>query len=277
MKLKNLLKQGVVAAGLVFCINAYADAEVNNAAVKVKWSYVGTTGPAHWGMLSSAFELCDTGKMQSPINLGRKRTRSPYDLSVHYHPTPMYIGENLDTNLNIHGAQTITNDHGLQLNFHDDNKETITLSGKDYELLQFHFHSPSETLWHKQAFPLEIHFVHQGKDGELAVIGVFVKGGEENPVLQQILDHLPEHDHEEYPVKGVNINPGALMPANQRYFYYMGSLTTPPCAEGVQWIVMPEPITASPAQILKIRKASGGTNARPVQPMYGRALYYSVK
>jgi carbonic anhydrase len=265
----------MVTAGL---LSLQAHAKVNDAGVKVSWGYVGTTGPTHWGMLDPDFETCDIGKSQSPINLGRKRVRAPYNLALDYHATPLFIGEDLDTTLEIGTSQTMVNTgHGLQINFHGKERERLTFAGKDYELVQFHFHSPSETLWHKQAFPLEIHFVHQGKDGAVAVLAVFVKGGAENPALKQILQHLPENEHKEYPVPGVSINPVDLLPADQRYFSFQGSLTTPPCTEGLQWIAMPETITASPAQILEIRQTSNGTNARPVQPMNDRTLYYSVK
>jgi carbonic anhydrase len=256
-------------------LHAYAD--VNDAAVKVKWSYVGTTGPSHWGMLSPDFEACDTGRAQSPINIGRKKTRVPFDLKIKYHPAPMIIGEDLETKLMIGKTQTIYNDgHSIQLNFNEKSKEFIRIGGKDYQLVQFHFHSPSETLWHKQDFPLEIHFVHESKDGDVAVVAVFVKGGADNSALTEILGHLPEADHVAYDVPDVSINPADLLPSDQRYYTFDGSLTTPPCTEGLKWIVMPQPITASPAQILRIRQESGGTNARPVQPMNDRALNYAV-
>jgi carbonic anhydrase len=254
-------------------------AEVNDAGVKVKWSYVGSDGPVHWGMLSKDFELCDTGRAQSPVNLGRNRTRAPYALKINYQPSPLFIGEDLTTELVADKTKiAVDTGHTIQVNFHGKKvRETITYNGNTYDLVQFHFHSPSETLWHKQSFPLEIHFVHQGKDGTLAVLGVFVKGGEENPAIAEIVKNMPAEEKKEFAVKDVNINPAQLLPENKRYFAYMGSLTTPPCVEGVQWIVMPEPITASPAQILTLREAAGGNNARPVQPLNNRVLSYAVE
>lgn len=253
-----------------------AAADVSKSATTVPWSYVGTTGPQHWGMLDSSFVLCDTGRSQSPINIVRKRTPAPYQLKLEYHSTAMFIGEDLENQYKVTPSQTVLNTgYGIQLNFHDKERELLTFAGNDYELIQLHFHSPSETLWHKQSFPLEIHMVHQGSEG-LLVLAIFVKGGDENPVLNQVLSHLPEKEKQEYPVAGVRINPADLLPDNQRYYAYMGSLTTPPCSEGVQWVVMPQAIFASPAQILKIREASGGTNARPVQPLNGRTLHYAV-
>ena len=163
----------------------------------------------------------------------------------------------------------------MQLNFHTDPRESISLNGKDYKLVQFHIHTPSEHLWHGQSFAMEIHFVHQGENGELAVIGVFVKGGAENSALQKIVNNLPERNGIEQTINGEQINPADLLPAKHDYYSYAGSLTTPPCSEGVQWIVLSEPITASPAQILKIRKAAKGANARPMQALNERELMFS--
>lgn len=259
--------------------NAAVAAEVNDSGIKTHWSYVGSTGPQHWGMLSPAFELCDTGKAQSPVNLGRKRTRVPYQLKVSYRDAPLVLGESLTTYITLSETpMEIDTGHSLQINFHPkSDKETINYAGHDYELMQFHFHSPSETEWHKQAFPLEIHFVHQGKDGKVAVLSVLVKGGEENAELAKIVEHIPSESGKASAINGVNVNPSQLLPADKRYFSYDGSLTTPPCSEGVQWIVFSKPITASPAQILKIREASHGTNARPVQPLNNRILSYAVE
>jgi carbonic anhydrase len=265
----------VAATGL----SGAAAADINDSGVKVPWSYVGSTGPSHWGMLSPAFEACDLGKSQSPINIGRKKTRVPYDLKINYQPAKLYLGDDLQTELMLQSTKTVVDTgHGVQVNFHDKHAhETITYAGSEYELIQFHLHSPSETQWHQQSFPLEIHFVHQGKDGKVAVLAVLVKGGEENPVISKIIKNLPKEQRKEVEVRGEKIDPSQLLPQDRRYYAFSGSLTTPPCIEGLQWIVMPTPITASPAQILEIREAAGGNNARPVQPMNDRVLSYAVQ
>ena len=271
---KTFLQLFIVLAGMA--LGCQAGAAVNDSGAKEDWSYVGTTGPAHWGMLSTVFEACDIGKTQSPIDIGRRIVDAKFDLNMHYHPSPMVIGEDMDTRLDISNKQTIVNmGHGLQLNFHGDRRELVAYNGQEYELIQLHFHSPSETLWHKQSFPLEIHFVHQGKN-DVLVIAVFVKGGGENEVLKTILAHVPDDKKQEHAVKGVSVNPAGLLPEDLRYYAFDGSLTTPPCTEGIHWLVLKQPVTASPAQILNIRKASGGTNARPVQPLNGRTIYYAV-
>tara|TARA_R110000868_G_scaffold33367_6_gene121258 strand:- start:233 stop:976 length:744 start_codon:yes stop_codon:yes gene_type:complete len=245
----------------------------------VKWSYLGSVGPAHWGMLSPAFELCDTGRAQAPINIGRNKTRSAYALKIHYPTTPLVIGKDIETALEVGSEKLMINDgHSLQLNFPSkNNRERIAYQGDKYNLVQIHFHSPSETTWHKQSFPLEIHFVHQGKDGKVVVLAVLVKGGEKNSVLQTILDHLPAEQGRVFNVPHTNIRPAQLLPADKRYYAYNGSLTVPPCTEGVQWIVMPKAITATPAQISSIREAIGGNNARPEQALNSRVLSYANK
>lgn len=274
MTLKTFLQLFMLLAGIA--LSCQANAVVNDSGAKEEWSYLGTTGPAHWGMLNPAFEACDIGRSQSPINIARKIEDTKFDLQMHYHSSPLYIGEDMDTRLDISNTQTVVNmGHGLQLNFHGDRKEMVSYNGKEYELIQLHFHSPSETLWHKQSFPLEIHFVHQGKDGVL-VIAAFIKGGSENNMLKTILKHVPDDKNQEHAISGVNINPADLLPGDLRYYAFDGSLTTPPCTEGIRWVVLKRPITASPAQILNIRKASGGTNARPVQPLNGRTIYYAI-
>ncbi len=264
---------------LMGCVASFtAHAEVDQSSVNVKWSYVGGDGPAHWGMLSPAFEACDVGKAQSPINLGRKKVREPSVLSVNYRPTHLEIGEEIPDELQIGAKKTVINNgKGIQVNFHHaDSKETIKFAGDEYVLDQLHFHSPSETLWHKQSVPIEIHFVHQGKDGKVAVMAVLVKGGEENPALKVILDHIPKEKNRVFEIRDAKISPAELLPADKKYYAFTGSLTTPPCTEGLQWVVLSSPITASPAQILRIRQEIGGNNARPVQPLNDRVLTHAL-
>ncbi len=271
-----------IKAQCVFIISACllsfsAFADVDNSSIKVAWGYKGNTGPERWGQLNPAFALCAGGKSQSPINIIKKVQNTPFDLTLHYQSAPMEIVDDGITNLMIGNTQTIIRDgHGVQINFKPHfPAESITYNGKDYRLIQFHIHSPSENEWQSQSFPLEIHFVHQGEKGQLAVIGVFVKSGIANPTLQKMIDHLPNEMGKEQDIEHVSINPINLMPVKKKYFSFMGSLTTPPCSEGVQWIVMSDMITASPSQILLLRKASGGGNARHVQPLNKRKIYYS--
>lgn len=256
----------------------YADtAEINDAAIKIKWGYKGNIGPERWGQLSPSFALCATGKSQSPINIIKKVTNIANNLKLDYRLAPLVIVHDGITTLTLKSEKTIIDDgHSIQVNFPVKTKEFINLEGVRYRLVQFHFHSPSEDQWQKRSFPLEIHFVHQSDTGEVAVIGVFVNGGAASPDLQEIIDNLPNDVGIEHVIKGEDVNPAGFMPSKKDYYRFDGSLTTPPCTEGLHWAMMMNPITASPAQILEIRKAIGGSNARPVQALNKRKISFST-
>ena len=160
------------------------------------------------------------------------------------------------------------NGHTIQVDYPPGS--AIVLDGKKYELLQFHFHTPSEHTVDRIALAMEMHLVHQNSEGNLAVVGVLVKEGEENYFLQQIWEHLPESKGEKE-VKGVKINAENLLPSNRDYYSYSGSLTTPPCSEGVSWNVLKMPIEASAEQIEHFMEIYQ-MNARPVQPLNRRKI-----
>jgi len=248
-----------------------------DTAVKVKWGYKGDIGPARWAELNNDFRACAAGKQQSPVNIPGKLPERKHGLAFKYQAAPMEIVNDGTTALTIGNKQVIIQDgHGVQLNFSTGEPgEAIELNGKKYRLVEFHFHTPSETTQQKRSFPMEIHFVHQGKGGQLAVVGVFVKGGEANPELQKIIDHLPKDKGKTHTVPDERVNPANLIPKKRSYYSFDGSLTTPPCTEGVHWVVMSGMITASPSQIAALRKAMGGDNARPVQPLHDRTIFYS--
>jgi carbonic anhydrase len=268
------IAHAVVVGTAFFCLAAHAD--VNDSGVKTKWSYIGNTAPERWGRLSPSFATCSSGKVQSPINIPKKVRTVPTALMLRYTATTANIINDGTTDLLIKSTHTIIDDgHGIQVNYHDrEYPENVTFNNKDYRLVQFHLHTPGETEWHNQTFPLEIHFVHQNDDGGALVIGVFVKGGEPKKTLQQMIEQLPQDKGIEHPLKG-QINPTDLVPTKLDYYSFMGSLTTPPCSEGLQWVVLANPITASPAQIAQLRKANGGVNARPVQPLNNRVVNFS--
>lgn len=259
---------------MCLCINVHA--ETNDSSIKVQWGYKGNIAPARWGQLSPQFATCATGKEQSPINITRKIIKTAGVLGIHYQPAPMLIVDDGSTELMLGDTQTIVDDgHGIQLNF-PNIKEEVTWNDHAYHLVQLHIHTPSENAWHGQQFPLEIHFVHQGADGKVLVIGVLAKAGAANLALQKMIEHLPQEKGKVFPVQGEYINPYDLIPSKHNYFSFRGSLTTPPCTEGLQWVVMAEPLTASPAQIVALRKAANGANARPLQPLNGRQIFYST-
>lgn len=260
-----------------FMLSSYA--AVNDDGVKIKWSYKGNTGPTRWGQLNPAFILCAKGKRQSPININNnlKIISAKHSLQVNYQPAPMQLVDDGLTDLTIQQTKMIINDgHGIQVNFPVNNlKESIFFQNEEYRLVQFHFHSPSENELNGENFPMEIHFVHQGQNGKVLVIGVLVQTGAAHPVLQKLIKHFPKEQGVAQEIKDDTINPHDLLPENLSYYYFMGSLTTPPCTEGLQWLVLPSPIYASSGQIVLFRKAANGNNARFLQARNQRKLYYA--
>ncbi|MFZ2315984.1 MAG: carbonic anhydrase family protein [Gammaproteobacteria bacterium] len=271
--MKRIIHQFCFASLTIFSMmNAHA--ATIDAGVKTNWTYKGNLGPERWAQLNPAFALCAAGKEQSPIDIPQKTKKSDYQLAVNYQNAPLVVMNDGETSLNLGADQLIINDgHSIQLNFpQNPSVEKVTFNGIEYQLLQFHFHSPSENLWHGQNYPLEIHFVNQGPAGKAIVLAVFVKSGETNPTLQKIIENLPKEHGKEFAIEGQTVNPGNLLPDNKGYYHFEGSLTTPPCSEGFDWVIMSTSITASPAQILQIRQAMGGSNARPTQPLHKRII-----
>ncbi len=269
MALKKIV-YAVLMMGSVFSLNVHA---ANDSGIKVKWSYKGDIGPANWGKLDPSFRLCSTGKTQSPINIPKKANVTTNMLTMDYEPAEMVISDNGNTFLMLDHTETITNTgHSVQLNFPKSAQETISFNHHQYKLVQFHIHTPSETKLHDKSFPLEIHFVHQGDDGSAAVVAVFAKIGKENPTLKNIINHIPTEEGKDFSIKGDRINPISLIPNEKSYYHFAGSLTTPPCTQGLEWIVLDHAITVSSAQVDALNKASHGENARPIQALYHRQI-----
>jgi carbonic anhydrase len=241
------------------------------------WGYKGNVGPEFWGRLSPAYKLCAEGKSQSPIDIAKNDASAVNTLVLHYQEAPLIEMKDGKTQLLIGDKKTIFNDgHTIQVNYRSNENEWVSYESHKYQLRQFHFHSPSESQINGESASLEIHFVHQGDHGRVLVVGVLINGGDENPVLQTIIDHFPTvADGKEHVISGVKLNPQDLFPLDSDYYSFMGSLTTPPCTEGLHWVVMASHITASPAQIAEIRQALGGANARAVQSLNGRKITYS--
>jgi carbonic anhydrase len=221
------------------------------------WGYVGNTGPENWGRLSSDYQACLAGVEQSPINIGGGQGRfdgasvAPIDFDYRLSP-----------------VEFVNNGHTVQVNYAPGSG--ITIAGKRFELLQFHFHTPSEHAVGGHRAPMEAHLVHKAADGELAVIGVLIEEGPENLALSEFWGLMPTRAGETNHERRTLINARDLLPHGAGYYRYMGSLTTPPCSEGVNWFVMAEPVTASAKQIEQFGRVIGA-NARPLQPV-GRRL-----
>ncbi|MEW6729112.1 MAG: carbonic anhydrase family protein [Pseudomonadota bacterium] len=242
------LSTAVGAAVLGFCSAvALADSHAPH------WSYHGHEGPEYWGKIAAEFATCSAGKNQSPIDLSNVAEAELKRIEFDYRDGPLKL---------------INNGHTVQVNVAPGS--TITVNGHAYQLVQFHFHSPSEHTVEAKSFPLEAHFVHKDKDGNLAVVGVLFKEGAENAALAPIWAHLPTQQGKEMSVEGVTVSAKALLPANPEYYRYSGSLTTPPCSEGVTWLVMTEPLEVSKAQVERFRTLMGGDTNRPVQPLNAR-------
>ena len=218
------------------------------------WDYQGLGGPANWGKLEAGFAACEGGATQSPINLAPTLTADLPPIYFNYAATPTAV-----TN----------NGHTLQVNVFEGS--TIMVDGKEFPLVQFHFHTPSEYQIDGKSYPLEIHFVHKNPQGVLAVIGVMVTEGAANSELENIFAAAPREAGRTQQMPDAFTDIRKLLPASATYYRLMGSLTTPPCSEGVHWHVMTTPIEASKAQIDKFRTYYA-MNARPLQPANNRLV-----
>ena len=219
----------------------------------IHWSYNGENDPSHWGDLNSEYLICKTGSQQSPINFEEAQITNLPNIEFNYKNTSFKI---------------INNGHTIEEKYEPGS--FIKIDGKRYELLQFHFHAPSEHTVDGKHYPVEAHLVHKSEDGKLAVIGVFMKEGSSNDFLETVWTHIPTQEGEKM-VQGVSVNASVLPPEDKSYYNYIGSLTTPPCSEGVSWNVMKTPIEVSSEQIAKFTAVYSG-NARPVQPLNRRIV-----
>ena len=220
---------------------------------EIHWGYEGEGGPEHWGTLKPEFVLCGSGVSQSPIDIDKTYKTTLDAIQVSYNETPLKI---------------INNGHSIQVNYAPGS--FITVDGEKYELLQFHFHAPSEHKVKGKFYDMELHLVHKNGRNELAVLGVFMKKGKPNNIVQVLWDNMLKEVDKENVVSGISVNASGLLPKDRSYYHYFGSLTTPPCSEGVNWSVLKTPIEVSEAQIEKFRTVMGVDNNRPVLPLNKR-------
>jgi carbonic anhydrase len=219
----------------------------------IHWAYDGAGAPENWAKLDPKNKLCASGERQSPIDIkdGIKVDLEPIKFS--YRPSNFRV---------------IDNGHTVQVSVGD---SAITITGKTYELVQFHFHRPSEEKVNGQRFDMVAHLVHKADDGQLAVVAVLLERGSEHPFIQSVWNYMPLEKNVPVEPPNVVINPADLLPASRNYFTYMGSLTTPPCSEGVLWLVMKQPVQVSIEQI-NIFSRLYRNNARPIQSTAGRLI-----
>lgn len=237
--------------------------KASSSARPVHWSYEASEGPAVWGKLNQAYALCGEGKSQSPINIDHTEVEGEAPFKIDYGSSSLRIA------FNQHVDDIIDNGHTIQINV--DPGSTFTLGDKVYELKQFHFHTPSEHTIDGQHFPLEMHFVHQSEDKSLAVLGVLVQEGAENPNFVGIVNNLPQTKGESNYLEDESLHLHLHVPQDHGAYYYSGSLTTPPCSEDVQWLVMRAHPTMSSEQIEAVASVISPNN-RPVQALYSREV-----
>ena len=214
---------------------------------RLDFAYGGVTGPTHWAELDPAFSTCAAGAHQSPIDLSAKDAGPRDGFSVDYQPAQLTL---------------LNNGHTVQAAIMGGGR--LVLDGVPYTLKQMHVHAHSEHTVNGVETPLELHFVNQSATGGIAVVGVLVQEGDENDALASFIEHAPAAPTEAADVPATVIDPAAILPPEPWMWHYTGSLTTPPCSEGVQWNVFFEPIEASAAQIEKLTAIVHG-NARPLQ------------
>ena len=219
----------------------------------VHWTYEGEEGPSHWSQLSPDYERCGVGKQQSPIDLTGASARDLADIAFDYHPSK---------------ADVVNNGHTIQVTVEPGS--SIRVDGKRFDLVQFHFHAPSEHAIDGKLWPAELHLVHKSADGELAVVGLMIEKGDANKALGPVFKNMPAKSGAHRKLGG-KLDLAELLPAVRTTFRYSGSLTTPPCSEGVRWHVVTEPIRVSEAQLAEFERLHEGSN-RPLQPLHDRTL-----
>ena len=213
------------------------------------WGYEGEMGPEKWG---KEFPTCGNGKSQSPLDIKGPFVKSRIVVSADYKEGPLKM---------------LNNGHTIQVVVTPGSK--LRIDGVAHELLQFHFHRPSEEKIDGKPMAMVVHFVHKNADGKLAVLGVLLKEGNENPGIKTLWANLPKEENVEYAPDGVNFNPGNLLPREFDFYSYEGSLTTPPCTEGVRFFILKTTVNIAKEQV---QAFPFKMNARPVQPLNGREL-----
>jgi len=227
------------------------------------WGYSGSKGPANWATLHPSYHMCDSGLRQSPIDIYKVKYGHAEHLRFHYHPMPLVLINN-----------SITLKALVPENIKD---EFIIYQNEKFYLHDIHVHCPSEHKLNHAQYPLELHLVHTDNKGHFLVLAVFMREGEENSVLGKNLKNVPDREFKRTVIADETVNPNNVLPKHLDFYEYAGSLTTPPCTENVQWLVMATPIQASKKQIKLFSERLYSNNARPVQPLnLRRVLLHKV-
>ena len=251
---RRLAAVSVVLVASSICVRYAAKAQEHSAH---EWGYSGSEGPAHWGDLDSAFAACKTGHRQSPVDIVGAQSATLPAIEFEYKPTALHI---------------INNGHTIEIEYGPGS--FIRVGDKRYELKQFHFHHPSEESIKGKRFPMELHLVHSDASGNLVVVSVLLEEGSANPLIETLWGLAPKTAGLEKVDDHLQINAADLLPANHRYFNFVGSLTTPPCTEGVKWFVLETPVTVSSKQVATFAGIYP-YDERPTQSMNGRTVLAS--
>ncbi len=221
------------------------------------WSYSGETAPEHWIEVEKNSD-CD-GKHQSPINIINKdadSVASKGDLKILYTPATLI-------------SEVENNGHSIQFDF--EAGDSINYKNETYHLKQIHFHEPSEHKINGIIYPIEMHLVHVSKAGKITVLGILGEEGNESQLFEFFESFLPLESGVTKDIHH-NIDLSDLFLEDKNYYSYGGSLTTPPCTEGVNWIVFKEPIILSVEEVLKLKNNMPINNYRNEQPINERLV-----
>lgn len=217
------------------------------------WSYEGDSGPANWSKINVDWAKCGNGSRQSPIDIRDGMKVELEQISFDYHPSSFNV---------------VDNGHTVQVGVSGGNY--ITVQNRMFELQQFHFHRPSEERINGKAFEMVVHLVHRDAEGRQAVLALLLERGAPQATIQTVWNNLPLEKFETMQPT-ILLDPAEMLPARRDYYTYMGSMTEPPCSEGVLWMVMKQPVQASPAQMALFSRLYP-LNARPIQPGNGRII-----
>jgi carbonic anhydrase len=224
---------------------------------KTPWSYEGASGPEHWGDLDPDYAACKAGKEQSPIDIRHAEKSALPAIRFEYESGPLRI---------------INNGHtAVRVDYAPGNGNFLIVGEERYQLTQFHFHRPSEEYVHGKPYDMVAHFMHVSSDGKVAGVAVLLKAGSANATIQQLWKYMPKTAGKEREIAGVEVDPAGLLPHETAYYTYMGSLTAPPCSEGVVWFVLKTPLDISAEQIDAFAKLYPN-DVRPPQPLNGRIV-----
>jgi carbonic anhydrase len=218
------------------------------------WGYEGHGSPASWASLDPGFSACKLGHLQSPIDIRGAKVADLPALRFEYRPSPLKI---------------VDNGHTIQVNYAPGS--AIEVGGTRYELVQFHFHRPSEEKINGKAHAMVAHLVHRDAAGRLAVVAVLLDKGGASELIDTLWKNIPKERAKERELADVHIDATQLLPPDRRYYTFQGSLTTPPCSEGVTWFVLKTPLKIADAQTATFARLYPH-NSRPVQPLHGRLV-----